>query len=75
MDISHCVDEVTKTSTRSSKFLKYHRIAEREGFEPPSGLTLKWFSRPPHSTTLPSLQLDASFVILLKIVTNRSAIY
>ncbi len=31
-------------------------IAEKEGFEPPVPVTVQRFSRPPHSTTLPSLQ-------------------
>ena len=30
-------------------------FAEREGFEPPDRSHGQWFSRPPHSTTLPSL--------------------
>ena len=30
-------------------------VAEREGFEPPEDSRLQRFSRPPHSTTLPSL--------------------
>ena len=32
------------------------RLAEGEGFEPPETLQPQWFSRPPQSTTLPSLQ-------------------
>ena len=31
-------------------------VAESEGFEPPDGLTRQRFSRPPHSTTLPTLR-------------------
>ncbi len=30
-------------------------VAEREGFEPPDRVNGQRFSRPPHSTTLPSL--------------------
>ena len=32
------------------------KFAEKEGFEPPVPVTVQRFSRPPHSTTLPSLQ-------------------
>jgi hypothetical protein len=31
-------------------------VAEREGFEPPVGLPPQRFSKPSHSTTLPSLR-------------------
>jgi hypothetical protein len=31
-------------------------MAEEEGFEPPEGVNLQRFSRPPHSTTLPLLR-------------------
>ncbi len=31
-------------------------LAEREGFEPPEAVTPQRFSRPPQSTTLPSLR-------------------
>src|SRR5438094_7283262 len=31
------------------------RLAEGEGFEPPVPLRVQWFSRPPPSTTRPSL--------------------
>src|ERR1700704_6450355 len=31
-------------------------MAEREGFEPPEPLPVQWFSRPPPSTTRPSLR-------------------
>ena len=31
-------------------------MAEGEGFEPPEPLPVQRFSRPPHSTTLPSFQ-------------------
>ncbi len=34
---------------------KVYFSAEREGFEPPDRSHGQWFSRPPHSTTLPSL--------------------
>lgn len=30
-------------------------MAEGEGFEPPEAARLQWFSRPPHSTALPTL--------------------
>ena len=33
-----------------------HRMAEREGFEPPVRANGQRFSRPPHSTTLPPLR-------------------
>ena len=42
----------------------FDHLAEEEGFEPSlPGLQVKRFSRPPHSTTLPSLhiQLGAPF--------------
>ncbi len=32
-------------------------VAEREGFEPPEPLRAQRFSRPPRSTTLPSLHI------------------
>src|SRR5215213_11499819 len=31
-------------------------MAEREGFEPPEPFPVQWFSRPPPSTTRPSLR-------------------
>ena len=37
--------------------------AEREGFEPPETIRPQRFSRPPHSTTLPSLRLNQNFKI------------
>ena len=33
-----------------------HKLAEREGFEPPVGFPLRRFSRPERSTTLPPLR-------------------
>src|SRR6185436_10722211 len=33
-------------------------LAEGEGFEPPEPLPVQWFSRPPPSTTRPSLRVD-----------------
>ena len=38
-------------------------MAERGGFEPPIGLTLCWFSRPVHSTTLPPLRSRFRLVV------------
>ena len=35
-------------------------VAEGEGFEPPETLQPQWFSRPPQSTTLPSLHLGST---------------
>ena len=32
------------------------KLAEREGFEPPEPFRVQWFSRPPPSTTRPSLR-------------------
>ncbi len=37
-------------------------MAEREGFEPPDRSHGQRFSRPPHSTTLPSLPFGATKV-------------
>src|SRR5437868_14287907 len=34
------------------------RLAEREGFEPPEPFPVQWFSRPPPSTTRPSLRIE-----------------
>ena len=54
-------------------------MAEREGFEPPDGLTRQRFSRPPHSTTLPPLRCTlqplaftkrASYLIVAAISTT-----
>src|SRR6266700_3614194 len=34
------------------------RLAEGEGFEPPVPFRVQWFSRPPPSTTRPSLRVE-----------------
>ena len=39
-------------------------MAEGEGFEPPDRVNGQWFSKPPHSTALPPLQM--SYLSLLK---------
>ena len=44
-----CLDEARLQGGRS--------LAEREGFEPPVPFRVQWFSRPPPSTTRPSLRL------------------
>src|SRR3954462_10275637 len=36
------------------------RRAEGEGFEPPEPFRVQWFSRPPPSTTRPSLRVEIS---------------
>src|ERR1051325_7617169 len=36
------------------------RVAEGEGFEPPARFPVQWFSRPPPSTTRPSLRVEIS---------------
>jgi hypothetical protein len=36
------------------------KLAEGEGFEPPEPLPVQWFSRPPPSTTRPSLRIEIS---------------
>ena len=41
---------------RSNLLIIGQKLAESEGFEPPDGLTRQRFSRPPHSTTLPTLR-------------------
>jgi hypothetical protein len=38
--------------------------AEREGFEPPGAVTPQRFSRPPQSTTLPSLRGKSTNIFL-----------
>ena len=46
--------------SRSSRFgvrSRERRLAEREGFEPPEPFPVQWFSRPPPSTTRPSLRM------------------
>src|SRR4029079_7016736 len=43
-------------SFRSNVFL----VAEGEGFEPPVEFPPQWFSRPPPSTTRPSLRVEMS---------------
>ena len=35
-------------------------MAEGEGFEPPEPFPVQWFSRPPPSTTRPSLRIELS---------------
>ena len=40
---------------RSNRFWE---LAEREGFEPPDPFRSQWFSRPPPSTTRPSLRVE-----------------
>ena len=35
-------------------------MAEGEGFEPPEPFPVQWFSRPPPSTTRPSLRVEMS---------------
>ena len=37
-------------------------VAEGRGFEPRERLHARWFSRPVHSTTLPSLRRDSPFL-------------
>src|SRR6476619_7488619 len=37
----------------------WRRLAEGEGFEPPVPFRVQWFSRPPPSTTRPSLRVEA----------------
>ena len=46
-------------------------LAEGEGFEPPEPFRVQWFSRPPPSTTRPSLRVGTSpahFILLSAIV-------
>src|SRR6185369_3998800 len=38
-------------------------LAEREGFEPPEPFRVQWFSRPPPSTTRPSLRVQIQATI------------
>src|SRR5262245_13829808 len=38
-------------------------VAEGEGFEPPAPFRVQWFSRPPPSTTRPSLRSDIQATI------------
>ncbi len=45
--------------------------AEREGFEPPDRSHGQWFSRPPHSTTLPSLPEWTAKIIALFLQTKK----
>ena len=47
-----CLDEARPKGERS--------LAEREGFEPPEPFRVQWFSRPPPSTTRPSLRMTKS---------------
>jgi site-specific DNA recombinase len=44
-----------KKSRQSNEILKLSAFVEREGFEPPEPSQVQRFSRPPHSTALPSL--------------------
>src|SRR5687768_4815065 len=49
----------------------YFPLAEREGFEPPVPLPEQWFSRPPHSTALPSLRVQfAKLKIVPSLIHN-----
>ena len=49
--------------------LSYRRLAEREGFEPPEGINPQRFSRPPHSTTLPPLQV-ANYIRFFRLLES-----
>src|SRR5262245_1204957 len=47
------------TIAASERFARFtNELAEREGFEPPEPFRVQWFSRPPPSTTRPSLQVE-----------------
>ena len=50
-------------------------MAEGEGFEPPVPLRVQWFSRPPPSTTRPSLRIEIwpEFARLCKTQTKHRA--
>ena len=48
-----CNEPLEATSTEEQKW----KLAEREGFEPPVPFRVQWFSRPPPSTTRPSLRV------------------
>ncbi len=50
---------------KRSSDMSGRRLAEREGFEPPSRRIGKRLSRPPHSTALPSLLKKRPNLILL----------
>lgn len=39
--------------------------AESEGFEPPETVRPQWFSRPPHSTTLPALLVYINKILIV----------
>src|SRR5580765_1252359 len=41
------------------------RLAEGEGFEPPAPFPVQWFSRPPPSTTRPSLPPSQAYITSL----------
>ena len=52
-------------------------LADGEGFEPPDGLPHQRFSRPPHSTALPTIRnfLPSVFqptVLVLRMITSHS---
>jgi hypothetical protein len=60
-DFHHCryVEGDEATSTCNSLYLElFKQLAEGEGFEPPEPFRVQWFSRPPPSTTRPSLRGD-----------------
>src|SRR5471030_3307874 len=44
--------------TNNSLCIKHLIVAEGEGFEPPEPFRVQWFSRPPPSTTRPSLRVE-----------------
>ena len=47
---------------RMSNYIK--KMAEGEGFEPPEPFPVQRFSRPPHSTTLPSFQSLCNYLLI-----------
>ena len=50
-------DSTARWRTRKSSIQRRGEVAEGEGFEPPEPFPVQWFSRPPPSTTRPSLRV------------------
>jgi hypothetical protein len=60
----------------ASEASAWRRLAEGEGFEPPVPFRVQWFSRPPPSTTRPSLRVEklaGNRAILVLLISRHTA--
>ena len=56
---------VARSLKTSPRQLSGAKLAEGEGFEPPEPFRVQWFSRPPPSTTRPSLPPTQAYITVL----------